>query len=106
MRKEVYIDDENIKIIEHKRKFLLLKTHENIITYPIHLIRNVQRAYREGLGTESVAIMFETDDEEVIIYDEVDDIDMVFNLLLELKERTNDFVIELYNIDTQETIVK
>lgn len=106
MTKEIFVDDENVKIIEHKNKFLSLKTVENEINIPVHLIKLVQKAYTDEGGTSSVAIFLETENEFFISYDEVEDIDSVFNDLLALKQRSNKFRVELYNIETRKTIDK
>ncbi len=106
MKKDIYVDDEEIKIIEHKSKFLSLETEENIIKIPVHLIKLIQKAYSDDDGTMSIAIFLETEDEYFLTYEEVENIDLVFSNMLDLKERTNKFRVELYNIKTQETIDK
>ena len=106
MRKEVYVDDEEIKIIEYKPKFLSFETEEVIYKIPVHLIKLVQKAYTDEDGTMSVAIFLETEDEYFFTYEEVENIDLVFSNFIDLKERTNKFRVELYNIKTRETIDK
>lgn len=106
MKKEIYVDDEFVKIIEHKKKFLSFETEENEINIPVHLIKLVQKAYTDEGGTSSVAIFLETENEFFITADEVDNIDSVFENLLDLKLRTNTFRAEIYNIETRETIDK
>lgn len=106
MKKEVYVEDEVIKIVEHKIKFLSFETEAKEISVPVHLIKLVQKAYTPENGTMSVSIFLETENEFLLTYDEVDNIDTVFDALLNLKERTNKFRVELYNIETQETIDK
>ncbi len=106
MKKNIFVDDEIIKIIEHRRKFLSLATEEHEINVPVHLIKLVQKAYTDFDGTQSIAIFLETEDEFYITYDELDNIDSVFEQIVELKQRTNKFRVEIYNIETAETIEK
>lgn len=105
MKKDIYVDDEFVKIIEHK-KFLFIKEYENEINVPVHLIKLVQKSYTDEGGTAAVAIFLETENEFFISADEVDDIEKVFNDLLDLKIRTNKYRVEVYNIRTKETIDK
>ena len=106
MRKDVYVDENEIRIIEHKPKFLSFETEEVENKIPVHLIKLVQKAYSDEEGTMSVAIFLETEDEYFLTYEEVENIDLVFANILDLKERTNKFRVELYNIKTRETIDK
>lgn len=102
MKKEIIVNDEIIKIIEYKNKFLSFELKKNEIKVPVHLIKLVQKAYT-GEGTQSIAIFLETEDEFYITYDELEDIDFVFEQIADLKEKTNKFRVELYNIETAET---
>lgn len=106
MKKNVYVNEEEIKIVEHRRKFLSLKTEEHEINVPVHLIKLVQKAYTDTQGTQSIAIFLETEDEFYITYEELDNIDTVFEQFIDLKERTNKFRVEVYNIETAQTIDK
>lgn len=106
MKKQIYVEEDVIRIIEHKPKFLSFEIEENEIKVPVHLIKLVQKAYDSNNGTMSIAIFLETEDEFFVTYEEVDNIDLVFDAILDLKERTNKFRVELYNIETQETIDK
>lgn len=106
MKKDVFVSDEEIKIIEHRPKFLSFETEEHEINIPIHLIKLVQKAYTNNEGTQSIAIFLETEDEFYITYEELENIDTVFGQIVDLKERTDKFRVELYNIDTAETIDK
>lgn len=106
MKKDIYVNDEEIKIIEHKRKFLSFNTTEIEYKIPVHLIKLVQKAYTDESGTMSIAIFLETEDEYFFTYEEVENIDLVFSNFIDLKERTNKFRVELYNIKTRETIDK
>ena len=106
-RKEVLVEDETIKLTEYKTKFLSLKETKKEFEIPVHLIKLVQKAYTDGEGTLSVAIFLETENEFLITHDEVENIDLIFESLLELKARTNNsFRAELYNIETKNTIDK
>ena len=106
-RKELLIEDDTIKIIEYKTKFLSLKETKKEFDIPVHLLKLVQKAYVDGEGPLSVAIFLETDVEFLITHDEVENIDMIFENLLDLKNRTNNsFRAELYNIETKNTIDK
>lgn len=102
MKKEIIVNDEIIKIIEYKNKFLSFELKKNEIEVPVHLIKLVQKAYT-GEGTQSIAIFLETEDEFYITYDELENIDSVFEQIADLKEKTNKFRVELYNIETAET---
>lgn len=102
MRKEIFVDAENIKIVEYKNKFLSFELKRHEIDVPVHLIKLVQKAYT-GEGTQSIAIFLETEDEFYIAYDELENIDSVFEQIVDLKEKTNKFRVELYNIETAET---
>ena len=51
-------------------------------------------------------VFLETEDEYFFTYEEVENIDLVFSNFIDLKERTNKFRVELYNIKTRETIDK
>ncbi len=106
MRKNILISDEEIRIIEHRRKFLSLETEEHEIKVPVHLIKLVQKAYTEFEGTQSIAIFLETEDEFYITYEELEDIDSIFEQFVELKQRSGKFRVEVYNIETTETIDK
>lgn len=106
MKKNIFVDDETIKIIEHRRKFLSLATKEHEINIPVHLIKLVQKAYTDLGGTQSIAIFLETEDEFYITYEELENIDSVFEQFVDLKERTGKFRVEIYNIDTAKTIDK
>ena len=106
MKKEVLVTDETIQIIEHKLKFLSFEMKENKIEIPVHLIKLVQKAYTNDGGTQSIAIFLETENEFYITYNELDNIDAVFEQFVDLKMRTNKFRVEVYNIDTAETIDK
>ena len=106
MKKEIVVTDEIIKIIEKKLKFLSFENEENIIEVPVHLIKLVQKEYTDNHGTQSIAIFLETEDEFYITYEELDNIDSVFEQIVDLKQRTNKFRVELYNIETAETIDK
>lgn len=106
MKKEVFVNEETIKIIEYKKKFFSRKVVPNEINIPVHLIKLVQKAYAPDEGTASVSIFLETENEFLICYDEVDNIDKIFAELLNLKEQTNKFRVEIYNIETHETIDK
>ncbi len=102
MKKEIIVNDEIIKIIEYRNKFLSFELKKNEIEIPVHLIKLVQKAYT-GEGTQSIAIFLETEDEFYITYDELENIDLVFEQIADLKEKTNKFRVELYNIETAET---
>ena len=105
--KEVIINEDVIKIIERKKKFLSLKEEEKIINFPVHMIKLVQKAYTDSMGISSVAIFLESDEEFLITYDETEDLDWIFSEFLSLKQRTNNsFRAEIYNIETRETIDK
>lgn len=106
MKKEVFVSDEEIKIIEHRHKFLSFETEEHEINVPVHLIKLVQKAYTDSEGTQSIAIFLETENEFYITYQELENIDSVFDQIVDLKERTNKFRVELYNIETATTIDK
>ena len=106
MRKEIHVTDEEIKIIEYRNKFLSFEEEAHEINVPIHLIKLVQKAYTNDEGTQSIAIFLETEDEFYISYDEIDNIDSVFAEILDLKQRSNKFRVEEYNIETAETIEK
>ena len=81
-----------------------MEKHE--IKIPIHLIKLVQKAYTDTEGTQSIAIFLETEDEFYITYKELENIDSVFQQFIDLKERTNKFRVEIYNIETATTIDK
>lgn len=102
MRKEIFVDDEIIKIVEYRNKFLSFELKKHEIEVPVHLIKLVQKAYT-GEGTQSIAIFLETEDEFYITYDELENIDSIFEQIVDLKEKTNKFRVELYNIETAET---
>ena len=104
--KEIFVNDETIKIVEEKAKFLSFGVEKKETTIPVHLIKLVQKAYNSSEGTASLAIILETEDEFFISYDELEDIDYVFNQIIDLKERKKCFRVELYNIETKETIDK
>ena len=104
MRKEVFVNDENIKIVEYRNKFLSFELKKHEIEVPVHLIKLVQKAYTTGEGTYSIAIFLETEDEFYITSEELDNIDSVFDQIVDLKQRTNKFRVELYNVDTKETV--
>ena len=104
--KEIFVSDETIKIVEEKAKFLSFGVEKKETTIPVHLIKLVQKAYTDNEGTQSIAIFLETEDEFYISYDELDDIDNVFASIVDLKQRTNKFRVELYNIETAETYDK
>ena len=104
MTKEVFVEEEFVRIIEYKNKFLSLEVETDEIKVPVHLIKLVQKAYSDENGTMSVAIFLETENEFFISYDEVEDIDSIFNDLLRLKQKTNKYRVELYNIVTRETV--
>lgn len=106
MRKEMFVSDEEIKIIEYRNKFLSFETEEHEIKIPVHLIKLVQKAYTDTEGTQSIAIFLETEDEFYITYKELENIDSVFQQFIDLKERTNKFRVEIYNIETATTIDK
>lgn len=106
MKKEIFVSDEEIKIIEHRPKFLSFETEEHEINIPVHLIKLVQKAYTDGEGTQSIAIFLETENEFYITYKELENIDTVFEQIVNLKMRTNKFRVELYNIETAKTIDK
>lgn len=106
MKKEIFVSDEEIKIIEHRLKFLSFETEEHEINIPVHLIKLVQKAYTDAEGTQSIAIFLETEDEFYITYEELENIDTVFEQIVDLKMRTNKFRVELYNIETAKTIDK
>lgn len=106
MRKEVFVEEEFIKIIEYRKKFLIGPEVPNEIKVPVHLIKLVQKAYSDQEGTASVSIFLETEDEFLICYNEVENIDAIFEDLLKLKQETNKYRVELYNIVTCETIDK
>lgn len=106
MKKDIFIEKEHIKVIEYKRKFFIGPEVPNEINIPIHLIKLIQKAYSDVEGTASVSIFLETEDEYLICYDEVENIDEIFERLLKLKQETNKFRVELYNIVTCETIDK
>lgn len=106
MRKSIFVTDETIQIVEYKNKFLSFEVEEHKIDVPVHLIKLVQKAYTNAEGTQSIAIFLETEDEFYITYDELDNIDSVFEQIVDLKQRTNKFRVELYNIETAETIDK
>ena len=106
MKKEVIVTDETIQIIEYRNKFLSFEQEEHTISVPVHLIKLVQKAYTDYAGTQSIAIFLETEDEFYISYDELDDIDNVFERIVDLKRRTNKFRVELYNVETAETYDK
>ena len=106
MKKNIFVEDETIKIIEHRRKFLSLATEEHEINIPVHLIKLVQKAYTDLGGTQSIAIFLDTEDEFYITYEELENIDSVFEQFVDLKERTGKFRVEIYNIDTAKTIDK
>ena len=106
MRKEIRVTDEEIKIIEYRKKFLSFEEEANEINVPVHLIKLVQKAYTDSEGTQSIAIFLETEDEFYISYDELDNIDNVFAEIVDLKQRTEKFRVEVYNVETAETIEK
>ena len=105
MTKDIYVSEECVKIVEHKRKFLSTEIEDKEYTIPVHLIKLVQKAYTSE-GTSSLAIFLETENEFFITYDEAEDIDRVFEELVALKKDTNKFRAELYNIETCGTIDK
>lgn len=104
MIKEVFVDDQVIKIIEYKNKFLSFELKKDETEIPVHLIKLVQKAYTVEEGTYSIAIFLETENEYYISRDELENIDSVFDQIVELKDRTNSFRVELYNVETKETI--
>lgn len=104
MRKEIHVTDEEIKIIEYRNKFLSFEEEAHEINVPVHLIKLVQKAYTDLEGTQSIAIFLETEDEYYISYDELDNIDNVFAEIISLKQRTEKFRVEEYNVETAETI--
>ena len=106
MRKEIYVTDEEIKIIEYRNKFLSFEEEAHEINVPVHLIKLVQKAYTNDERTQSIAIFLETEDEFYIAYDELENIDNAYAEILSLKQRTNKFRVEEYNIETAETIEK
>ena len=106
MRKNVFVSDEVIKIVEHRNKFLSFETEEHEINVPVHLIKLVQKVYTDTEGTQSIAIFLETEDEFYITYEELENIDTVFEQIVDLKQRTNKFRVEAYNIETAQTIDK
>lgn len=106
MQKDVFVTDETIQIVEYRNKFLSLDVEEHKIDVPVHLIKLVQKAYTDNEGTQSIAIFLETEDEFYITYEELENIDSVFEQIVDLKQRTNKFRVELYNIETAETIDK
>lgn len=106
MRKEVFVNEEFVKIIEYRKKFFVGPEVPHEINVPVHLIKLVQKAYSDEEGTASVSIFLETEDEFLICYDEVKNIDEIFDELLKLKQETNKYRVELYNIVTCETIDK
>ena len=106
MKKTVLVSDEEIRIIEYRRKFLSLGIEEHEIKVPVHLIKLVQKAHTEAQGTQSIAIFLETENEFYISYDELDNIDGIFEQFVELKQRSGKFRVEVYNIETTETIDK
>lgn len=106
MRKEIFVSEEEIKIVEYRNKFLSFEEEANEINVPVHLIKLVQKAYTDLEGTQSIAIFLETEDEFYISYDELDNIDNVYAEILSLKQRTEKFRVEEYNVETAETIEK
>ena len=106
MRKEIQVTDEVIKIIEYRNKFLSFEEEAHEINVPVHLIKLVQKAYTDAEGTQSIAIFLETEDEFYISYDELENIDNAFAEILSLKQKTNKFRVEIYNVETAETIEK
>ena len=106
MRKEIQVTDEEIKIIEYKKKFLSFEEETHEINIPVHLIKLVQKAYTDAEGTQSIAIFLETENEFYISYDELDNIDIIFAEIVDLKQRTNKFRVEVYNVETAETFEK
>lgn len=103
MRKDVFVNDEEIKIIEYRPKFLSFEYEEHEIKVPVHLIKLVQKAYTDEEGTQSIAIFLETEDEFYITYEELENIDSVFSQIVDLKQRTDKFRVEMYNVETCHT---
>lgn len=106
MKKEIIIEKDVIILREYKKKFLSTEYYKNEYKIPVHLIKLVQKAYSNGKGTASFTIFLETEDEYLITYDEIENIDSVFEELIELKNEVKSFRVELYNIETCETIDK
>lgn len=89
MKKGLLIEnDENIKLVKHKNK-LFTGEVKDIVTHiiPVHLIKLVQKAYLGSKGTVSISIFLETDVEFLITCNEADNIDEIFDELLELKKK-------------------
>lgn len=106
-KSNVIVNDDEIVVIEHTKSILSSNVEDNRISIPTHLVKLVQKAYTDEEGISSVAIFFETEDEFFFTQDDIEeDLETLFNQLLEIKQKRNIFRVEEYNIKTKTTIDK
>ena len=113
MKKSVIIDTENLTIVKYSKANFLTDevTEHDKVVIPIHVIKLVQKAY-DSDGISSVAVFFETDDNEFFFTqnDIENDIEELFNDFISVRNKlllTQDYIniyrIEEYNIESRET---